>query len=205
MKVITMLFGRYEIEFPIETYSNKTLYKAVDFNTRTDVIITREGPLTILQRGPWLNHYLKAKKLEILGVHRVLDARIGKVDKESFGFVVQTCSSYERLSKEKERTNYTPHATRVLILELLSIIIKLQDVSPPFIHTNIHPHVILRDQKTQKLFITDFSELIELKHENRNGSPRKDLPIPQYKSVNQFKIFANFYCYWLIFNRTFKN
>ena len=158
----TRLHNRYQILEPIGEGGEYVVYLGLDTTLDRKVVIKRKKDS--LQSINALDWQREAKLLEQIHIDTVvtcLDAFISRIELVPYGYLVQEYVEGTTLDIELSKKRYTQLEVKEIILEILAIIIKLQQLSPPIMHRDIKPSNIIRRKSDQRLMLLDFGLAID--------------------------------------------
>lgn len=152
----TKINNRYELLEWINEGGESVIYKALDHETSKTVVIKRTKYGLHDAQQQWTRQTSLLIDLQHTQVVQLLDCFVHRIEMIDYGMMVFEYVNGQTLEQEASTKRYTQQEVRQIILELLSIVVALQRLTPPILHRDIKPSNIIRDGKSGQLLLLDF-------------------------------------------------
>lgn len=155
--MIQKLNNRYELIEKLGSGANGITYLANDSRTNKQVVVKRlRHELNDKTRKIWPREVQILRGLDHPNIPRFIDFFEQTVELERLPHIVQGYVAGDNLQKESETKHYTPTQVLDMVISLIEVLCYLQSLSPPVLHRDIKPENIIRQAKTNRLFLIDF-------------------------------------------------
>ena len=160
-----ILNERYQLDKQIGEGGENIVYLATDLQTEQKVILKRgKSTLQGAHRKKWLDEATLLRQIHLPGVVSYIDSFVGTVEMAEYGYIVQDFIDGTSLEKECQNKRYTQDQVKQIIVDVLTILVQLQELSPPVIHRDIKPANIMRRAADQQLLLIDFGLAMDHAH-----------------------------------------